>query len=54
MHDYFEAYSASPHMTGLCKLRKTKLDDIFFLFLHVDVDEFSQRLNKLLFRSKEK
>ena len=29
-----------PHMIGLCKLRETKLDNIFFLFLHVGVDEF--------------
>ena len=27
-----EAYSAPPHVIGLCKLRKTKLDDIFFVF----------------------
>ena len=25
-----------PHMIGLCKLRETKLDNIFFLFLHVE------------------
>ena len=30
-----EAYSAPPHVIGLCKLRKTKLDDIFFLFFRL-------------------
>ena len=30
-----EAYSASPHVIRLCKLRKTKLDDIFFLFFRL-------------------
>ena len=43
-----EAYSVPPHMIGFCKLRKTKLDGIFFLFLPVGVDDFSQHLNKLL------
>ena len=46
------AYSAPPHVIGLCKLRKTKLDDIFFLFFACWCDDFSQQLNKLRWSNK--
>ena len=46
------AYSAPPHVIGLCKLRKIKLDDIFFLFFACWCDDFSQQLNKLRWSNK--
>ena len=32
-----EAYSVSPNMASLCKLRKTKLDSMFFLIFYLFV-----------------